>query len=52
LPDCDAYLAATDYNRNGTNDGDDFSKFLAVLNGGSALKCDPPKDPQVGPKCP
>ena len=51
--DCGVYLTAIDYNCNRVNDGDDLSKFLAVyLNAGSALNCDPPKNPQVGPKCP
>jgi hypothetical protein len=51
--DCGVYLTVIDYNCNATLDGDDLSQFLAAFfNGGSALNCDPPKDPQVGPKCP
>ncbi len=51
--DCGTYISAIDYNCNGVDDGGDFSTFLAVFfNGQSAVNCSPPKDPNVGPKCP
>ena len=51
--DCGVYLTAIDYNCNKEMDGDDLSQFLAgFFNGGSVLNCDPPKDVNLGPKCP
>ena len=51
--DCGVYLTAIDYNCNSVADGDDLSQFLAgFFNGGSVLVCEPPKDPNLGPKCP
>jgi len=51
--DCGAYLTRIDYNCDNQITGDDFSEFLAVFYAGaSAANCPPPKDPQVGPKCP
>ena len=51
--DCGTYISAIDYNCNGVDDGNDFSQFLGVFfNGQSAVNCSPPKDPNVGPKCP
>jgi hypothetical protein len=51
--DCGVYLTAIDYNCNKEADGDDLSQFLAgFFNGGSVLNCDPPKDVNLGPKCP
>jgi len=51
--DCGVYFTAIDYNCNSTVDGDDFSQFLGVFfAGGSAVVCDPGKDPNLGPKCP
>jgi hypothetical protein len=51
--DCGVYLTGIDYNCNGATDGDDFSQFLGVFfAGGSVLNCDPPKDVNLGPKCP
>ena len=51
--DCGLYLGQIDYNSNVINDGDDLSMFLKTFFlGGSALNCDPPADPETGPKCP
>jgi hypothetical protein len=42
-----------DYICDGSVGADDLSKWLTVFFGaGSVLNCPPPKDPQVGPKCP
>jgi len=39
--DCGVYLPAIDYNSNGADDGDDFSRFLrAFFGGGSAANCE------------
>src|SRR5436190_22046065 len=51
--DCGVYLTAIDYNCNSVQDGDDLSPFLAgFFGGGSVQNCNPPKDPNLGPKCP
>jgi hypothetical protein len=34
-------------------DGDDLAQFLGgFFAGGSVQNCNPPKDPNLGPKCP
>jgi hypothetical protein len=51
--DCGVYLSAIDYNCNSVTDGDDLSQFLAgFFGGGSVQNCNPPTDPNLGPKCP